>query len=107
MDNITHAFVGAAMADALLPAGVPSSTRRVFVVTGVVAASAPDVDLALTSLTEPPLGFLLHHRGHTHTLPGLVALGLMILFGLRVWPFARRALAGRTGHVVLLIGAAL
>ena len=74
---------------------------------GVVAANAPDVDLLYTGITEAPLGYLLHHRGHSHTLPGLVALGLVIWAGLRLLPWGRAAMRGTERRWILLIGAAL
>jgi inner membrane protein len=107
LDNVTHAFVGAAIAESVLPRGVPAATRRVFLFTGVAAASAPDLDLVSTGLTEPPLGFLLHHRGHTHTLPGLIVLGVVIFAVLRFWSAARIAIAGLTARCVVLIAVAL
>lgn len=45
---------------------------------GVVAANLPDADLIYVRITPPPLGYLLHHRGHTHTVAGLVPLALLI-----------------------------
>ena len=74
---------------------------------GIVAANAPDVDLLYTGITEAPLGYLLHHRGHSHTLPGLVALGLVIWAGLRLFPWGRAAMRGTERRWILLIGAAL
>jgi inner membrane protein len=52
--------------------------RRIFFVAGIVAANLPDGDLVYTRITPPPLGYLLHHRGHTHTVAGLVAQALLI-----------------------------
>ena len=107
MDNVTHAFVGAAMAECAVPPGALARTRTVFIAAGVVAANAPDVDLLYTGLTEAPLGYLLHHRGHSHTLPGLAALGLVIWAGLRLLPWARPAVPGMERRWMLLVGAAL
>ena len=107
MDNVTHAFVGAAIAETVLSRGVPAATRRIFLFTGVAAANAPDIDLVYTGLTEPPLGFLLHHRGHSHTLPGLIVLGVVIFAVLRSWPTVRIAIAGMTARCVALIAVAL
>ena len=33
---------------------------------GVIAANAPDIDLLYNGVIEQPLGYLLHHRGHSH-----------------------------------------
>jgi inner membrane protein len=75
---------------------------------GVVAANAPDVDLLYTNLLAgAPLGYLLHHRGHSHTLPGLAALGVLIWSASRLLPRIRAGVSGVERRSVLLIGAAL
>jgi inner membrane protein len=79
LDNLTHSLLGAALAEIALPPGAPRPARRLFYVAGVAAANLPDLDLLYTGVTPPPLGYLLHHRGHTHTLVGLAAQG--VLFG--------------------------
>lgn len=107
MDNITHAFVGAAMAECAVPRAPSPRTRAVFICAGVVAANAPDVDLLYTGITESPLGYLLHHRGHSHTLPGLMALSAVIWFGLRLFPRVKSEVGGKEWRWVLLIAAAL
>lgn len=76
MDNITHSLVGVAIAEIVQPAGEPPARRRLWLGAGVVAANLPDVDLVYTWITSAPLGYLLHHRGHTHTLAGLIVLGV-------------------------------
>ena len=78
MDNLTHSLVGAALAQAVLPAGAPAPQRRLLLAVGVLSANLPDVDLAYVGITPPPLGYLLHHRGHTHTLVGLLAQALLL-----------------------------
>ncbi|MFC0250422.1 metal-dependent hydrolase [Massilia consociata] len=100
MDNITHSLVGLALGEvverALPPAPdtTPGRTRRrVLLATGLLASNFPDLDLVLTPLLPAPLGYLIHHRGHTHTLLYAlpqVALLLGLLFLL--WPGARRLL---------------
>jgi len=107
MDNVTHAFVGAAMAECAVPHGASSRTRTILIAAGVIAANAPDVDLLYAGITEAPLGYLLHHRGHSHTLPGLAVLGVAIWSGLKVLPRAKAALQGIDRRVILLIAAAL
>jgi len=76
VDNLTHSLVGAALAELTLPADAPRAARRTFFITGVVAANLPDADLFYTRITAAPLGSLLHHRGHTHTIAGIVLLGV-------------------------------
>jgi inner membrane protein len=107
VDNFTHAFVGAAMAECALPTDALSRTRAVFMCVGVVAANAPDVDLFYSGIIEEPLGYLLHHRGHSHTVLGLGALGILIWSGLRITPQVWRAVRGTEFRAMLLIAAAL
>ena len=79
MDNVTHSLLGAALAQMALPLEAPRPVRRVFTIVGVVAANLPDVDVALTGLIAEPLGNLLHHRGHTHTVLGAMTGSALIL----------------------------
>jgi len=104
---VTHAFVGAAMAECAVPQGAAARTRVAMISLGVVAANAPDIDLVYTNIIEEPLGYLLHHRGHSHTLPGLVAIGLVIWAGLRLLPATRLAVQGTERRWIVLIAAAL
>jgi inner membrane protein len=66
MDNLTHSLVGVALARSSLP-WFPR--LRGPLVAAVVANNLPDIDHAWLDLFEDPrLAYLLHHRGHTHTL---------------------------------------
>jgi inner membrane protein len=100
MDNITHSVVGlgvGALIDrSLAPEPDAASERvrqRMLLTVCCLASNFPDLDLVLVKLIEAPLGYLLHHRGHTHTLVaalGEVALLLALVWLL--WPNARRLL---------------
>jgi membrane-bound metal-dependent hydrolase YbcI (DUF457 family) len=75
MDNLTHSVVGlgiGALIDRSLPAEPTPERRRIrsrmLLIIGCLASNFPDLDLVLTPLLDAPLGYLLHHRGHTHTL---------------------------------------
>jgi inner membrane protein len=107
VDNVTHAFVGAAIGEYVAPTGADGRTRAAFLSVGVLAANIPDVDLLYSGITEQPLGYLLHHRGHSHTWPGLAALGLLIWVGLSLLPRTRRLTREAPRSLVLLIAAAL
>ena len=74
---------------------------------GVVAANVPDVDILYTSITEEPLGYLLHHRGHSHTLPGLAALGILIWSCLLLLPQTRPAVRAAKSRWIVLVASAL
>lgn len=94
MDNATHALAGACLAQCVL--GRLEAPRRTELwlplhLVGVIASNAPDLDILYTGITEGKLGYLLHHRGHTHTAPAALAFGLIIawLFGTRLPRHAR------------------
>jgi len=106
VDNITHSLVGATLAELALPDHATPAQRRTFFVTGILAANLPDADLLYTRITPPPLGSLLHHRGHTHTLGGLVALAL--LFGIAaLLPSVRRTIEPVRGRWWTLVAVGL
>jgi inner membrane protein len=104
MDNLTHSLVGLALGELthrLLPAepgaagaSTATRTRRRLLLTGAALASNfPDLDLVQTALTPAPLGYLLHHRGHTHTLLYALPQALLLLAALwLLWPAARALL---------------
>jgi inner membrane protein len=107
LDNLTHSLLGAALAEVALPRATVAPPRRLFVVSGVLAANLPDLDLVYTGITPPPLGYLLHHRGHTHTLVGLVVQAAVL--GLVYWliPAVRRLPPAHRARLWMLISAAL
>jgi inner membrane protein len=102
MDNLTHSVVGlgiGALIDRSLPAEAnPDNSRirsRMLLVLGCLASNFPDLDLVLTPLLDPPLGYLLHHRGHTHTLvAALLEATLLLALVWLLWPAARRLQQG-------------
>jgi inner membrane protein len=104
VDNLTHTLFGLALADALAPPAATTGQRRLLAAAAVLAANAPDADLLYFGITAPPLGYLLHHRGHTHTLPGLVPQALLFFAAGALPPVRRRIapIAGRFAAVVVL-----
>lgn len=108
MDNITHALAGALLAEAAwqrvarTPSPSPPAFRRTAYTLGIVLAELPDLDIVYSGdvLGMGPLGYLLHHRGHTHTvlftlLAALAAWGVTLLLrrDLRAPPWSRTLLA--------------
>jgi inner membrane protein len=101
MDNLSHSIVGLAVGElvqrSLAPEPEPLDQhvrRRMLVLSCWAASNFPDLDLVLAPLLPRPLGYLLHHRGHTHTL--LFALPQALLLAALIWllwPSARRLLA--------------
>jgi inner membrane protein len=100
VDNLTHTIIGLAAGELIarsLPAE-PTPERakarhRLLLVTGALGSNFPDIDLAFMPFLSRPLGYLLEHRGHTHTLLFAIpeALLLVALLWL-LWPAARNVL---------------
>ena len=101
MDNLSHSLAGLAVGELVHRSVAPEPEaasqkvrRRMLLLACWAASNFPDLDLAFTSLLPRPLGYLLHHRGHTHTL--LFALPQALLLAALIWllwPAARRLLA--------------
>jgi inner membrane protein len=106
VENITHSLVGAAIAELALPRNATPTQRRVFFTVGIIAANLPDADLLYTHIMPSPLGYLLHHRGYTHTLGGLVILAALIGV-VMLAPRLRATIAGVSGRFWALVAAAL
>jgi inner membrane protein len=93
VDNFTHSLAGLVIGDAALALrqrlGMPSSPRfrAAALTTSVFANNAPDLDFIYTRITGGRLGYLLHHRGHTHTLLALLPVALLCAW---VMPLAFR-----------------
>lgn len=86
MDNITHALAGMLLAEVAcqLRGETNARVRSTAYLVSALANNLPDVDIAYTWAMGPqPLGNLLHHRGHTHTL--LLALPGAALLAAGVW----------------------
>jgi len=107
VDNLTHSLVGAALAELALPDGAPPATRRLFLAAGVVASNFPDLDLLYVGITPPPLGYLLHHRGHTHTLVELLAQVALLALLCHLLPATRRLAAADRTRLLALIAISL
>ena len=84
MDNVTHILAGVVVADAawLLhvrrrPESQDGALRSALFTSSVLANNAPDFDFLYGGITPGKLGYLLHHRGHTHTVVAALPLGLL------------------------------
>lgn len=91
MDNVTHALFGVLVAEALHrtvppsePGLAPRDRRRFLVWLLVVGNNLPDLDFVYARITEGKLGYLLHHRGHTHTLVAALAIGALLYYATRM-----------------------
>src|SRR4051794_24170792 len=100
MDNLSHT-VASLLAGEILHRSVRAEAdadqntlrRALMLATCALAGNFPDLDLVLTPLLPAPLGYLLHHRGHTHTalyaFPQAMLLAALLYL---LWPAARRLL---------------
>jgi inner membrane protein len=97
MDNVTHGLAGMLMADVATQViarrrgrVVAPRVRKAAVLLGIVAAEFPDSDLVYSGpvVGMGPLGYLLHHRGHTHTLIW-ASVGAVLLWLTARWWIAR------------------
>ncbi|NHZ64401.1 metal-dependent hydrolase [Massilia genomosp. 1] len=100
MDNLSHSLVGLAAGELVhrsLPAeadpALQRTRRRLMLFSCWAASNFPDLDLVLGGLLPSPLGYLLHHRGHTHTLLLEIPQALLLVALLwLLWPGARALL---------------
>lgn len=97
MDNLTHTLLGALAGETAArfaptdKALLPETTRRQLYLTLMIAGSnVPDLDSLYTGITGGELGYLLHHRGHTHTVIGALLLGLTMHALCTAWLRRRR-----------------
>jgi inner membrane protein len=86
VDNVTHTLAGLAIAHAALylragrtPSGATRPLQLATLLTSALANNAPDLDFLYVGITPGKLGYLLHHRGHTHTLLAAAPLALLSL----------------------------
>ena len=126
MDNVTHSLAGLLLAESAVrlrarlgarragshtgaeparpePAGGSARFRAVAAVSSMIAANLPDADLFYTGAGADQLAYMLHHRGHTHTVV-LAILGAALLWGAAslVWRWrARSAPARADAHWLL------
>ena len=110
MDNVTHTLAGMLVAEAVCTLRRESrpELRAAAYLLSALANNLPDVDVVYSSwLTGPkPLGSLLHHRGHTHTLLfALPAACLLYWVALRL--YRRKNLLFSADETRVLLGLSL
>lgn len=112
MDNLTHTLIGALVGEAVARAipraqnDLSEQTRRNLCVTlAAVGSNLPDSDL-LYSFFGGKVNYLLHHRGHTHTILIALLLGAAV-FTFTLWWLRRRNLQPSSADQKLLAGVLL
>jgi len=123
MDNVTHSVAGLLLAESMARlrargANTQPSARfgAIAAISSMVAANLPDADLFYSGLGGDRLRYMLHHRGHTHTVV-VAILGAVLMWSFatllwrwrgREWPAPADArwlllllLAGTLSHLAL------
>lgn len=98
MDNVTHSLAGLLVAEAAarlrarLAKPEPSARfHAVAAISSTIAANLPDADLIYSGFGGDHLRYMLHHRGHTHTvLVALVGGALVYGFAMIAWRWRAR-----------------
>jgi inner membrane protein len=109
LDNVTHTLISvlvgesAARATANVRSGLPGATRRNLMVSLMaVGGNLPDLDFLYSAVTGDKLDYLLHHRGHTHTVIGALAAAALLLIATDIWLRWKRLRPTRPDRIVLL-----
>src|SRR5690349_5308353 len=92
MDTLTHTLAGMLLGECAarsMPARgstVPLERRRpLYIALLTVGSNLPDADFIYSLLTGSKLDYLLHHRGHSHTVLGLLIAAGLLHAGARAW----------------------
>jgi inner membrane protein len=110
MDNLTHSLIGMVAGEAVArltkpgKTGLSPQTRRGMLVTiATIGGNLPDIDLVLTyrGFARDKLGYLLEHRGYTHTVLGCLALAVLLYAAAEGWAQLRRISMSRSDHLTL------
>jgi inner membrane protein len=107
MDNITHTLIGTLVGEVAARVApsrrstLPAATRRNLCVTlAAIGSNLPDSDL-LYSFFGGKVNYLLHHRGHTHTILVAMLLGAAVLAITRWWIRRRNLQASPADYALL------
>jgi inner membrane protein len=88
LDNLTHSLVGLLCAEAAVRArerakdarpALATWTRCAVYAFAIIGNNLPDLDLTYAKASDPTFGYLLQHRGYTHTLPAALGFALAML----------------------------
>jgi inner membrane protein len=114
LDNLTHTLVGilvgesAARAAPARNAGLaPDVRRNAFVALMALGSNIPDLDFIPSSITGNKLEYLLHHRGHTHTILGALIVATLLYLAWELWCRWRKLAPSRVDRLQMAGIAAL
>ncbi len=108
MDNLTHSLFGAAIAEVYVEKKFKNSAFRppknIFYFFSIFANNCPDLDLFFGLIDNTSLGYMLNHRGWTHTVAGTVPQTFLLLGIAWLWlRFVRQDLMSYFKDLALLI----
>jgi inner membrane protein len=114
LDNLTHTLIGilvgesAARLTAVRSAKLAAATRRnMFVTIMAFGSNLPDLDFLPSRFLDDKLHYLLHHRGHTHTILGAVTIAALLYLASEAWCRWHRHALSATDRVQLAAVACL
>jgi inner membrane protein len=86
MDNITHSLVGVVLSRTVVKENSRPEFERAALWAAVLGSNLPDLDFLLRPFVGGGnLGYLLHHRGYTHTVLASIPLGILAgFFGIKI-----------------------
>jgi inner membrane protein len=96
VDNVTHTLISAMVGEAIhrstpaSPTLSETSRRNLAIGVMVIGGNLPDADVLYTVWAGTTLDYLLHHRGHTHTVVGALVASLLMFVAVRLWWRHRR-----------------
>jgi inner membrane protein len=112
LDNLTHSLVGLLAAEVVVRVRerrqppLAGWTRSAIYVASIVGNNLPDLDLSYSRISGKAFGYLLHHRGYTHTVPAAVVFALLTMAA-ALWLAKRRTEPLARSDGWLLFGVAL
>jgi inner membrane protein len=95
LDNLTHSLVGLLAAEAVIRVRerrrpLEAWTRSAIYAFSIVGNNLPDLDFSYSRISGKTFGYLLQHRGYTHTVLAAMLFALAML-GLARWLAKRQA----------------
>jgi inner membrane protein len=92
MDTLTHTLAGMLLGECAarcVPEGrssIPLEQRRaLYIGLLAVGSNLPDADFIYSLVTGSKLDYLLHHRGYSHTVVGLIVAAMLLYAAGRAW----------------------
>jgi inner membrane protein len=120
VENLTHSLVGLLCAEVVVRVAerrrpLDAWSRGAIYAIAIIGNNLPDLDFAYSRISGPRFGYLLQHRGYTHTVVaafGFALATLATVFGLSKWQrrrpsprdwrlFAALALASPLLHIAM------